>query len=190
MASPKWAELGVVPDVIDVAPPLRAEVVYPSGVSCDFGNELTPTQVKDMPHITFPSEEGALYTVIMTDWDASEMVREVHHFMMVDVSNGDSKNGTVHSEYIGSGAPEGTGLHRYCFLIYKQPPGFKPAEPYRARNRERRYKFCLKRYAAENDLGDPVAGNFFQAQYDDWVPKQKAELEAATTTQNLQFYSQ
>eukprot|EP00057_Strongylocentrotus_purpuratus_P033939 XP_793340.3 PREDICTED: protein D3 [Strongylocentrotus purpuratus] len=189
MASSKWAELGVVPEVIDVAPPLRAEVVFPSGVSCDFGKELTPTQVKDMPHITFPAEEGALYTIIMTDWDASESVREIHHFMMVDVSNGDSKTGTVCSEYIGSGAPEGTGLHRYCFLIYKQPSGFKPAGPHRPYSRERRIKFCLKRYATENNLGDPVAGNLFRAQYDDWVPKQKAALEAATKTQNLQFFS-
>nr|XP_054752562.1 protein D3-like [Lytechinus pictus] len=188
MASPKWAELGLIPDVIDVAPPLRAEVIYQSGVSCDFGNELTPTQVKDMPHITFPSEEGALYTIIMIDWDTPEAVRAIHHFMMVDVSNGDSKTGTVRSEYIGSGAPEGTGLHRYCFFVFKQPPGFKPDGPYLPRSRERRKKFCLKRYAAENDLGDPVAGNFFQAQYDDYVPTQTAELNAATKTKNLDFY--
>ncbi|XP_071502573.1 protein D3-like [Diadema antillarum] len=180
MASPRWEELGVKPDVIDKAPPLRAEIVYPSGVSCDFGNELTPTQVKDMPHITFPAEEGALYTIIMTDPDAAETVREVHHFMMVDVSGGDSKTGKIQTEYVGSGAPEGSGLHRYCFLIYKQPPGYVPSEAYRPRNKERRYKWSLRRFAAENGLGDPVAGNFFRAQYDEWVPIQRAELEAAT----------
>ena len=64
--------------------------------------------------------------------------------------------------------------------MYKQPAEYEPTEAYRPRNRERRYKFSLRRFAAENNLGDPVAGNFFQAQYDDWVPIQRAELQAAT----------
>lgn len=35
-----------------------------------------------------------------------------------DVSQGDEV-----IEYIGAGAPNGTGLHRYIYLVYKQPHG-------------------------------------------------------------------
>lgn len=35
-----------------------------------------------------------------------------------DVSKGDEV-----VEYIGAGPPKGTGIHRYIYLIYKQPNG-------------------------------------------------------------------
>lgn len=57
----------LVPDVLDFAPPHVATVKFPSGVSMSLGNELTPLQVKDAPsEVDFPSEPGALYTVLFT----------------------------------------------------------------------------------------------------------------------------
>lgn len=38
----------------------------------DLGNVLTPTQVKDVPTIKWDAEEGALYTLCMTDPDVSK----------------------------------------------------------------------------------------------------------------------
>ena len=43
------------------------QINYPSGVSVDLGNELTPTQVKDEPQqVEWPVESGAYYTLCMT----------------------------------------------------------------------------------------------------------------------------
>lgn len=60
----------VVPDVISVAPSANAKVTYPSGVTVNEGNELTPTQVKDVPKVEWNADSSALYTLCMTDPDA------------------------------------------------------------------------------------------------------------------------
>lgn len=73
-----------------------------------------------------------------------------------------------------------TGIHRYIFLVYKQPPNYTPTEAYRPRNRERRYLWSVRQFAKDNNLGDPVAGNFYRAEFDSYVPTLHAELSAAT----------
>lgn len=60
----------VVPDVIPVAPKEVAVVKYDSGVSVNQGNELTPTQVKDVPKVEWNADPSSLYTLCMTDPDA------------------------------------------------------------------------------------------------------------------------
>lgn len=175
-----FTEWKIVPEVIDTLPAAVAEVVWPNGVKADMGKMLTPTQVKDQPKVTFPHEAGCLYTVIMTDPDAPKDKAEVHHWMTINVKDGDSETGAVHSEYFGSGPPQGTGIHRYIFLVYKQPPNYTPTEAYRPRNRERRYLWSVRQFAKDNNLGDPVAGNFYRAEFDSYVPTLHAELSAAT----------
>lgn len=32
----------------------------------NLGNELTPTQVKDVPHVSWEADAGSLYTLVMT----------------------------------------------------------------------------------------------------------------------------
>ena len=41
----------------------------------------------------------------------------------------DISNGTVLSDYVGSGPPKGTGLHRYVWLVYEQEGPLKCDEP-------------------------------------------------------------
>lgn len=60
----------VVPDVIPVAPTEVAKVTYVSGVAANEGNELTPTQVKDVPKVEWNADSSTLYTLCMTDPDA------------------------------------------------------------------------------------------------------------------------
>jgi len=110
----------VLPDVIDVLPPNVIEVRYSSGVEAKLGNELTPTQVKDIPvSIKWPNEETALYTLCLTDPDApsrqSPKYREWHHWLVVNIPGNNVSRGDTLSEYVGSGPPKGTGLHRYVF---------------------------------------------------------------------------
>ena len=44
------------------------------------------------------------------------------------------------------------------------------------RSIEGRMKFSIRNFAAKYNLGQPVAGNFLMAQYDDYVPKLHAQI--------------
>lgn len=68
----------------------------------------------------------------------------------------------------GPGPPEGSSLHRYIFLAFKQL-GRLTLDEKDIKRREVRYKFKIKEFAKRYNLNSPVAGNFFQAQTDDHV---------------------
>lgn len=44
------------------------------------------------------------------------------------------------------------------------------------RTRNGRVKFSIRTFAAKYNLGAPIAGNLFQAQYDDYVPILREQL--------------
>ncbi|KAK9886314.1 hypothetical protein WA026_015825 [Henosepilachna vigintioctopunctata] len=165
----------VVPDVIDVVPELTVEVNYPSGVKVDFGNELTPTQVKDVPNVKWNADLNALYTLCMTDPDAPSRkeptFREWHHWLVGNIPGNDISKGETLSAYVGSGPPQGTGLHRYVFLVYKQNGKIKFDEK-RLPNTsgDGRGGFSIRKFASKYNLGQPIAANLYQAQWDDYVP--------------------
>jgi len=100
-------------------------VTYPSGVKVQKGNELTPTNVKDIPHVVWDSEPNTFYTLIMTDPDAPSRAnpkfREFRHWLVANIPGNNLSEGDTIFEYVGSGPPKNTGLHRYIFLLYKQP---------------------------------------------------------------------
>ena len=41
-------------------------MTYPSGAVVDLGNELTPTQVKDIPNVSWAADANTFYTLCMT----------------------------------------------------------------------------------------------------------------------------
>lgn len=52
---------------------IKFKVKYNSGVEVNFGNELTPTQVKDVPAVKWNAVPDSYYTLAMTgegsnDW--------------------------------------------------------------------------------------------------------------------------
>lgn len=102
-------------------------MTFPNGVIVNLGNELTPTEVKDKPAVTWDAEKGAFYTLIMIDLDAPSRAcptwREVRHWLVVNIPESSIENGDEVVEFISSGPPKDTGLHRYVFLVYKQPNG-------------------------------------------------------------------
>ncbi|XP_050548119.1 protein D3-like [Daktulosphaira vitifoliae] len=165
----------IVPDVIPEAPKGKIQVSYPSGVNVDYGNELTPTQVKDEPTVKWDVEDNTLYTLCMTDPDApsrkEHTYREWHHWLVGNIPGTEISKGETLSEYVGSGPPPNTGLHRYVFLVYKQPSKLIFNEPYVTnKSPGNRTHFSIHKFAQKYNLGLPVAGNFYQAQYDDYVP--------------------
>ncbi|RZC41298.1 PBP domain containing protein [Asbolus verrucosus] len=173
---------GVIPDVIDVPPEAIAEVTYPNGARVEGGNELTPTQVKDVPSIKWDADDDALYTVCMTDPDAPSRqapeFREWQHWLVGNIPGNNIDQGDVLSAYIGSGPPKGTGLHRYVFLVYKQDGKINFDERRLSNTSEDgRSGFSIRKFAEKYQLGRPVAGNVYQAQWDDYVPTLYKQLE-------------
>ena len=174
----------IVPDIIDQSPSFLAEVKYSSGVSMNLGCELTPTQVKDQPSsVRWPTEPNALYTLVFTDPDAPSRedarFREILHWLVVNIPGTDIDSGETYAEYVGSGPPLGTGLHRYVLLVFKQPNGKMltlDRKKVNNRNTDGRYAFKTRHLIEDYNLGNPVAGNFYQAQYDDYVPILQAQI--------------
>ncbi|XP_013195712.2 protein D2-like [Amyelois transitella] len=173
----------IVPDVINMAPSELLDVQYTSGVRVEIGKELTPTQVKDKPVVKWAAKESEYYTLAMVDPDApsreNPKFREWHHWLVGNILANNLEKGEVLSDYIGSGPPKGTGLHRYVYLLYKQPEkcNFSKIPKLPNNSGDKRGKFSISKFAQQFKLGVPIAGNFYVAQYDDYVPKLYAKLK-------------
>lgn len=154
----------LVPDVIDAPPENELKVDFGNGNSVSYGNELTPTQVSKQPSLSWPAESGQLFTVFMVDPDApsrtNTSLREYLHFMVGNVPDNDMDKGTTLAPYMGSAPPKDSGFHRYTLLVYKQPGKIETSAI------SSRAKFSVRNYTSTNQLGGPVAGNFFRAQYE------------------------
>ena len=115
---------GIIPDIIDRSPKGIAHVTYEGDIKVNLGNELEPKQVKAEPNVTWDAKDDSLYTVLMVDPDApsreSPTYREILHWLVINIPGNRIAEGQVIAEYIGSGPPEGTGLHRYVFLVFQQ----------------------------------------------------------------------
>uniref|UniRef100_A0A915BK81 Phosphatidylethanolamine-binding protein n=1 Tax=Parascaris univalens TaxID=6257 RepID=A0A915BK81_PARUN len=176
-AADAFKKHGVVPDVVPNGPSKLVKAVFDSGVEVDCGNVLTPTQVKNPPKVSWDAEPGVLYTLIMTDPDApsrkTPTFREWHHWLITNIPGNDISKGEVLSEYISSAPPPNTGLHRYVYLVYKQSGKISDPEHGHlpGNSGEKRGGFKAAAFAKKHNLGDPVAGNFYQAEYDDYVPE-------------------
>ncbi|KAL7306118.1 hypothetical protein TKK_0001568 [Trichogramma kaykai] len=173
----------IVPDVLKEAPAQLLSVNY-KGIEVKVGDELTPTQVKDTPTLKWNAEESSFYTISMIDPDApsrrNATLREFLHWIVVNVPGSGLDMGDTLAAYVGAGAPKGTGLHRYVQLIYKQPGKIDvsgiPKIPNNSRNG--RPNFSIQKFAELHNLGNPIAGNMFQAQFDDYVPILSQQLSS------------
>ncbi|XP_051954398.1 phosphatidylethanolamine-binding protein 1 [Xyrauchen texanus] len=147
------------------------------------GKVLTPTQVQNCP--TSIEWEGCdpskLYTLALTDPDAPSRkdpkFREWHHFLVINMKGNDISSGCVMSDYVGSGPPKGTGLHRYVWLVYEQSGSISCTEPVLTnRSGDNRGKFKIQSFRKKYGLGALVAGSCYQAEWDDYVPKLYEQL--------------
>lgn len=96
--------------------------------------------------------------------------REFKHWLVINIAGTDLTTGQTVAAYRGPAPSKRSGFHRYVFLVYKQSGLIDIAQPMIANNtREGRLRFNARVFAKTHDLGDPIAANFFVAQYDDYV---------------------
>lgn len=102
--------------------------------------------------------------------------REVRHWLVVNIPGSDLSAGEHKFQYIGSGPPQGSGLHRYVFLLFKQDGKQNFDMPTTTnRSREGRLSTNTRKLMADYNL-KLIAGNFYFAQFDDYVPILHAQM--------------
>uniref|UniRef100_A0A0N4Z6M9 Phosphatidylethanolamine-binding protein n=1 Tax=Parastrongyloides trichosuri TaxID=131310 RepID=A0A0N4Z6M9_PARTI len=172
----------IVPDVVSKIPQKVVKVSFDSGVSVNMGNKLTPRQVKNLPKVEFDADPQGLYTLAMTDPDAPSRTdpkfREWEHWLVVNIPGNNISKGDTLAEYVGSGPPSGTGFHRYVYLVYKQQGKITDKEHGLLKNTSGagRGGFKIEQFANKHKLEGPIAGNFYEAEWDDYVPELYKQL--------------
>ena len=179
----KYKEHCVVPDLLKCPPKEDATVCWPTGAKANFGNCLTPEKVKDIPKVSWQAQPGCFYMVCMLDIDApcrkAPSERSWLHWLVGNVPGCEICKGCCLVGYLGALPAEGTGLHRYVVLVYKQ----KGKQEYKEKKIDAncpdgRAKFCLSKFIEKYCLVDPPqAGNFFQAQWECYVNKKMESLK-------------
>ena len=83
-------------------------------------NFFTPEQTLYEPIVSFKGlTTNKLYSLIMADPNAVGGNRI--HWLVVNISDSNLKNGKILLEYKGPAPPQGSGIHNYIFLLYEQP---------------------------------------------------------------------
>jgi len=82
------------------------------------GSYITPMQSHLEPKIEYTATPTALYTLIMYDPDA--VVGNYVHWAVINIPGGNVSNGQALLNYKGPAPPQGSGIHRYIFLIFEQ----------------------------------------------------------------------
>ncbi|XP_055524339.1 protein D3-like isoform X2 [Wyeomyia smithii] len=148
-----FIEHDIVPVLIDRAPLVFAKVAYLSKRLVDAGKELTPSEVRNEPKVEWCADPTTFYTLVMIDADSPSRTepinREFAHWLIGNIPGKHVEQGEILFEYMPIFPRSGTGFHR---------------------NRTPRVLFSTREFAQRYSLGHPIAGNFFMAQFDDYVP--------------------
>jgi hypothetical protein len=102
------------------------------------------------------------YIVVGIDPDPPLGLAEIVHFAATDVVRhaGIDPSMTTVTAYRGPSPPANTGSHRYIFVAWRQPPGWRLRAPLPQRG------FSLKAWADAEGLGPPADVTFFHTRYD------------------------
>lgn len=170
--------LPALDDKFDAHGTIEVQYAKPE-VKVQMGNELLPSDTQDMPVITYhpskPLDLDATYTLAITDPDAPSRTDnkwgEICHYVATGIKFESLQGGIVSDKgvgrmpYVGPGPPKDTGLHRYIFMVLKEPKGkteFTEIKNYVSWG----YGIAgagIDRWSKENNL-ELLAINFFFAQ--------------------------
>jgi len=162
---------GILTDM-NIKMPTSVLTVKYGSVKVKPGMVLTPSQVQKQPVVKWKADQNAFYTIVMNDPDAPSRAdpkfREWHHWCVVNIPGKKLAAGEILTSYMGSAPPKGTGLHRYVLLLFRQPSGRAEFSEKRliSSSGEGRASHHVSAFAAAHSLGDPVAGNYFQAEWE------------------------
>lgn len=163
-----FKEAGIIPDVLDdIKPTLELEVKFPKG-RIHHGTELRPSEAAHAPHVHWQAAAGAKHLLMMVDPDApsraTHTYRNWRHWIVADIPGGDVSKGHTVSDYVGPGPPQGTGLHRYIFLLFEQPKEIH--EAHMSTKGMDCAKFDVRAFMQKHGLGTPIGADWFVSQHE------------------------
>lgn len=131
---------------------------------------MTRAEAANAPvHVQWEPVQDAFYTLIMTDPDAPSrylpLLREIRHWLIVNIPGSAIDQGEELASYIPPGPPIFTGLHRYIYLVYQQKNGRQNFDEKPIASRTERMRTSTQAFVDKNNLGNPIAGNFFQSKH-------------------------
>jgi len=166
---------------VEDCPTIQATVKFGDLAIADIGQITTPTHVQNPPSIQWGGDKSCFYAVFMTDPDApsrkDQKFGEWYHWGVINIPGEDKSKGEVIAQYVGAGPPEGTGLHRYLILVYKQEKKIEFKGEKLVMKMANRNNTNMRKFAKDLGIGSPVAGSCFQAEWDDYVPKLYAKFQ-------------
>ncbi|KAI3826390.1 hypothetical protein L1987_00438 [Smallanthus sonchifolius] len=153
----------VVGDVVDsFVPSVNMCVMYNSSNQVYNGHELFPSSVSVKPRVdVHGGDMRSFFTLIMTDPDvpgpSDPYLREHLHWIVTDIPG--TTDSTFGKERVSYEMPRpNIGIHRFVFFLFKQKGRQTVSCP------SSRDGFNSRAFARENELGLPVAANFFNCQ--------------------------
>ena len=92
--------------------------MYYKNIKINNGKYLKPFEASFKPNIHYKGNPNKLYTLIIHDPDAP--VGNVIHWVVVNIKGSDIESGKELIKYKTPAPPQGSGIHRYIFLVYEQ----------------------------------------------------------------------
>ncbi|KAL4259138.1 PEBP-like protein [Pleurotus pulmonarius] len=167
-----FQQAGIVPAGLPTFNPGAVLVADYAGVgAASPGQALTRAQVGPAPTINVTPANSSvslsgLYTLAMVDFGAvgsDQSAGVTRHWLVngVTIDNNAVSNASAIAitQYAGPAPPEGSGPHRYAFLLFAQPESFSPPTEFSQPNIGVSL-FDVNAYARDSGLGAIVAGNY------------------------------
>lgn len=138
------------------------------------GNYILPQDAATVPHVNFKSEPDSLWTLLMTAPDShlQDNNKEYLHWLIGNIPGSDVTKGEELCNYIQPFPANGTGYHRYVFILFKQEKKIdfsKMKRPKNCTSLEDRTFSTLEFYRNLQDEMTPAGLSFYQSEYDDSV---------------------
>ncbi|KAL6650650.1 hypothetical protein ACP70R_009575 [Stipagrostis hirtigluma subsp. patula] len=153
----------VIGEVIDnFNPTVKMTVTYSSNKQVFHGREFFPSAVESKPRVEVQGGDmRSFFTLVMTDPDvpgpSDPYLREHLHWIVTDIPG--TTDSSFGRELVTYESPKPyIGIHRFVFVLFKQNSRQAVPTP------PSRDCFSTRRFAADNDLGLPVAAVYFNAQ--------------------------
>ncbi|XP_072153941.1 uncharacterized protein [Bemisia tabaci] len=119
--------LRLYPHVIKTIPSNIVEVTY-GGRKLELGGLLHADDLNDPPLVSWPTKEDALYVLVLSGPDASDLdsaQNSYEHWLIGNIPGTDLEKGEKLSEYVGlvKTAYRQGETHRLIFYVFEQPDG-------------------------------------------------------------------
>jgi hypothetical protein len=174
----------LVPELLpSFNPSALMTVTFPGVGPISPGQNLSKEEVASAPNVTITPANSSVsttgnFTLVMVDASfigTNESNGQVLHWLANSATlqndsspcpslNVSTDGGLVVNPYHSPSPPVNTGLHRYVILLLPQPPSFSPPANLSSPIVNLDLDFHLTDYISSSNLGQPIAGMFFEVQ--------------------------